>query len=74
MDNNNFDFYAIGKRCANDRLVDLNKLAMEYGNTYGPEAKELFEAGIASVLPQYLVAFPKVQNDNLENISKNTRG
>ena len=53
MENNEVDFYLVGQRHAKDGLAALKKMAKEYEERYGAQAREDFETGIASVIPQY---------------------
>ena len=59
-----YDFFMIGQKHANDTLSEIKRLAQEYEKQYGKEAREEFENGIASEISQYFntLAAP---NDNI---------
>ena len=49
-----YDFFAIGKKHAQDSIEEIKRLAMEYEKKYGKQARVDFEYGIASEMSQYM--------------------
>ena len=54
-----YDFFLVGQRHAKDGIEALRKMAASYEKNFGPQAREDFELGIASVIPQYSNFFAK---------------
>ena len=52
-DNEQYDFYLIGRRRASDFSGDLKRQAKEIGEIYGEQARLEFESGLASIIPAY---------------------
>lgn len=50
---NEYDFFDMGVRRANEGLINLKMMAKEIGEKYGLDAKLQFEAGIAMTIPAY---------------------
>ena len=72
MSKNEYDFYTMGIRYANDQLVNLNKIAEKLGQQYGVDAQLEFESGIASVFPQYKnVNVANLDHVDLDNATVN---
>ena len=60
MENNEqYDFFQVGQRHAKDGVEALKKLADSYEKHFGAQAREDFELGVASVIPQYSNFFVK---------------
>ena len=54
MDNKQeYDFYKMGVRCANEQIEALEKQAIIIGKMYGKDARLQFESGIADSIPVY---------------------
>lgn len=51
--NEEYDFYVIGQKHARDGIEALRKMAETYKSKYGEKAKEDFELGVISLIPQY---------------------
>lgn len=54
-----YDFFLVGQRHARDGIEALRKMAASYEKNFGAQAREDFELGIASVIPQYSNFFAK---------------
>lgn len=65
---NEYDFYAMGIRYAEERLIDLKEKADNIGKDYGINAKMEFEAGICSAIPVFSsVMSEPVSDKEVEN-------
>ncbi len=72
MSENEYDFYTMGIRYAKDQLLNLGKIAKTLGEKHGVDAKLQFEAGIASVFPQYTdVNVSDLDNVDVDNATVN---
>ena len=58
-----YDFFLVGQRHARDGVEALRKMAASYEKTFGAQAREDFELGIASVIPQYSNFFAKISEE-----------
>ena len=50
---NEYDFFLLGQKYANEGIAMLRKKAMEYEKEFGVQAKNDFELGVISTIPQY---------------------
>ncbi len=51
--NENYDFFDIGQRYAEEGMQALQKKAKEFEKTVGKEARRAVEMGVISMIPQY---------------------
>lgn len=51
--NEEYDFYGMGERHANETIMEIRKLALELEKQYGPDARMEFEAGVSVSIPAY---------------------
>ena len=61
-----FDFYDLGQRYANETFQFIHQKALEYEKNFGEEARQMFELGIISLIPQYSRMFPAVENEKIK--------
>lgn len=61
-----YDFFSIGLRHAKDGIDELRKMANIYERDFGRDAREEFELGIASIVPQYANFYQKTSEEPIK--------